>query len=213
MRARWLVLALLAALLLAGCGDEKAEEALPTATVTPLTPSPLPLTWTPGSPGPLPSVTPTPASAVETETSEPGMGGGLAGGTPFPPTWTPGVPPTAAPRISPTPVLPTLPPAPTWTMQPDYCFALTTVGGDLTTRPGIAVTARWTPIEQFSDYLVLLWRPDGSLAHSQTVTGGSHTLPGDLFTTPGVYSWELWPLDKDGNRACFVIGGEVIVRS
>ncbi len=213
MRGRWLVMGLLAAVLLAGCGGTKTEEEPPTATATLPTSSPLPPTWTPGPPGPLPSATPTPEIATETTPGGAGIGGDLAGGTPFPPTWTPGVLPTATPRISPTPVLPTLPPAPTWTMQPDYCFALTTVGGDLTTRPGLAVTVRWTPVEEFSDYLVLLWRPDGSLAYSQTVTGGSHTLPGDLFSTVGVYSWELWPLDKDGNRACFVIGGEVIVRS
>ena len=212
MRERWLVMGLLAAVLLAGCGGTKTEEEPSTATAAPPTPSPLPPTWTPGPPGPLPSATPTLGDAAETTPGGAGIGGDLARGTPFPPTWTPGMPPTSTPRISPTPALATLPPAPTWTMQPDYCFALTTVGGDLTTRPGLAVTVRWTLVEEFSDYLVLLWHPDGSLIYSQTVTGGSHTLPGDLFAAAGVYSWELWPLDKDGNRACFVIGGEVIVR-
>ncbi|MEW6579110.1 MAG: hypothetical protein AB1435_07940 [Chloroflexota bacterium] len=210
MHRGWLLIGLLTAALLAGCGGDKAEE-VPTATATVFTPSPLPPTWTPSPPGFVPSTTPTPENTADRTPGGVNVGGSLAGGTPFPPTWTPGSPPSATPRVSPTPVAPTLPPAPTWTTHPDYCLALTVVGGDLATRAGVAVTVRWTPIAEFSDYLVIVRHPGGGIVYSQTATGGAHTLPGDLFTVTGAYGWEVWPLDAAGNRACYAVGGEIIV--
>lgn len=211
MRRAWLLTGVLAAALLAGCGGGDEAGQTPSATATLVTPSPLPPTWTPRPPGFVPSATPTPENTAVRTPGEASEGGSLAGGTPFPPTWTPGSPPSATPRKSPTPVAPTLPPAPTWTAQPDYCFALKVVGGDLATRAGVAVTVRWTPIAEFSDYLVIVRHPGGGIIYSGPASGGAHLLPGDLFSVAGAYGWEVWPLDAAGNRACFAVGGEIIV--
>ena len=210
MRRGWLLIALLAAMLLAGCGGNETRET-PTATATVFTPSPLPPTWTPVPPGFVPSATPAPEDTADRTPGGASTGGSLAGGTPFPPTWTPGSPPSATPRKSPTPVVPTLPPAPTWTTHPDYCFALTVVGGDLATRAGVAVTVRWTPIAEFNDYVVIVRHPGGGIIYTGTATGGTLLLPGDLFTVAGAYGREVWPLAAAGNRTCFAVCREITV--
>jgi len=210
MRKEWLLSGLLAVALLAGCGGDEAGQT-PPATATLVTPSPLPPTWTPKPPGFVPSATPTPETTATRTPGGTGESGSLAGGIPFPPTWTPGSPPSATPIKSPTPVVPTLPPAPTWTPQPAYCRTLAVVGGDLATRVGVAVTVRWTPIAEFSDYLVIVRHPGGGIVHSEAVAGDTLRLPGDLFSVAGAYGWEVWPLDAAGNRACYAVGGEIIV--
>ncbi|MCZ7538492.1 MAG: hypothetical protein M5U29_00920 [Anaerolineae bacterium] len=210
MRRAWLLTGVLAAALLTGCGGGDEAGQAPSATATLVTPSPLPPTWTPVPPGFVPSATPAPESTTVRTPGGAGEGGALAGGTPFPPTWTAGAPPSATPRKSPTPVTPTLPPAPTWTAHPDYCLGLTVVGGDLATRVGVAVTVRWTPIAEFSDYLVIVRHPGGGIVHSEAVAGDMLRLPGDLFSVAGAYGWEVWPLDAAGNRTCFAVGGEII---
>lgn len=153
-----------------------------------------------------------PPSPTPTPTLEPSpVGGSLVGGTPFPPTWTPGRPPTSTPRGAPTSVPPTLPPAPTWTALPDYCYELTVIGGDTDIRVNTSVTLRWTPIAGFSDYLVLVYFPGGSLAYQQVVKGTEHTVPGEIFRLAGAYGWEIWPLGPQGERLCFPAGGEIVV--
>lgn len=211
MRRAWLLFGVLVAALLAGCGGDGGDGPAPSATATLVTPSSLPPTWTPRPPGFAPSATPAPENTAVRTPGGAGEGGSLAGGTPFPPTWTPGAPPSATPRKSPTPVVPTMPPAPTWTAHPDYCLALTVVGGDLATRVGVAVTVRWTPIAEFGDYLVIVRHPGGGIIYSEAVAGDTLRLSGDLFNVAGAYGWEVWPLDDAGNRACYAVGGEIVV--
>ena len=196
-------IALLAAMLLAGCGGNETRRRLPRRRQS-SRPRRCP-TWTPVRRGSFPRPRPRPKTADRTPG---GASTGRCWRTPFPPTWTPGSPPSATPRKSPTPVVPTLPPAPTWTTHPDYCFALTVVGGDLATRAGVAVTVRWTPIAEFSDYVVIVRHPGGGIIYSGTATGGTLLLPSDLFTVAGAYGWEVWPLDAAGNRTCFAVGGD-----
>ena len=220
MQRRWLLwmARVLSMGVLAACGgggEEQPAEATDSGpTATPFEPSPLPPTWTPSPEGFVPSRTPTPEQNGAGPSGS-GPGGALAGGTPFPPTWTPGPPPTVTPLYSPTPTgtpFPTLPPAPTQTAQPDYCYDLQPVVGELETRAEVGVTLRWTPIERYTRYLVIVRHPGGGVIYTETAEGSTHDVPGDLFNTAGAYGWELWPLDGDGNRVCFPVSGEIIVR-
>lgn len=149
---------------------------------------------------------------TDTPTLEPSpVGGSLAGGTPFPPTWTPAQPPTSTPQVASGSPFPTLPPAPTWTALPEYCYELTVIGGDTEMRVNTRITLRWTPISGFSDYLVLVYYPGGVLAHQQLVKGTEYTVPGEIFGSAGVYGWEIWPINEQGERVCFPAGGEIVV--
>jgi len=156
---------------------------------------------------------PAPPTATPTDTPQPSpVGGSLVGGTPFPPTWTPGKPPTSTPRAATVTSPPTLPPAPTWTALPDYCYELTVIGGDTDIRTGTSITLRWTPISGFSDYLLLVYVPGGGVTYQQVVKGTEHTVPGEVFRVAGAYGWEIWPLTAQGERTCFPAGGEIVVR-
>ncbi len=217
---RWLLImaVVLAGTLLGACGSDNGNQPATSTpdvpSVTPIQRTPFPPTWTPSPAGFVPSRTPTPEK-VQSRPDETGPGGALVGGTPFPPTWTPGPPPTKTPLYSPTPTwtpFPTLPPAPTRTLQPDYCYELQAVSGSMETRAGVPVIVRWNPIPRYSSYLVIVRHPGGGVIYTEPAEGGQHELSGDLFRTAGAYGWEIWPLDDAGNRACFPISGEIIVR-
>jgi len=106
--------------------------------------------------------------------------------------------------------LPTVPPAATWTLQPDYCYTLVG-GGDVQTVVGKPVVITWTPIATVPNYMITVRHPGGGIMFIQVVRGESLQLSGDLFTVAGAYGWEAWPLDEAGQRICFPVSGEIVV--
>ena len=223
-RIGWMLILVLA---LAACGGNDSSPT-PTPSRTPFEPTPLPPTWTPTPAGFVPSPTATIESAEPAEadnTTADAVSGQLQGGQGFPPTWTPG-PAPQRPTVTPRPTLPSsggaagqssgssnLPtgsPAPTWTPQPEYCYELQAIGGDIRSYVGHAVTLAWKPISVFDNYLVEVRHPGGSVVHSAIAPGGSYEIPGEVFTQANVYGWEVSAVDENGNRVCFPISGEII---
>ncbi len=189
----------------------------PTDTPHENSPEPLntsiPSTWTPTPSGFVASLTPpgfvaspaNPPVQVENPTERPG------GGAALPPTWTPGTRPTITPRYTPTELPPTLPLAPTWTAQPEYCSQLQITSPDTRITVGQSVQVSWIPIPQISTYALDVRIPSGDIAYQENVTGSSATLPGSIFTLAGGYSWEVWPLDANGQKICYPASRDIIV--
>jgi hypothetical protein len=214
-------------LLLAACGGDSETAPTVTPSRTPFEPTPLPPTWTASPPGfvPSPTVTAEPDESATETSDQPAdaPSGQVQGGQQLPPTWTPGAA-VGRPTVTPRPALfsssggeqgsgssnmPAGSPAPTWTPQPDYCYTLAPLGGDVRVYVGDSVTLSWQPIPQFENYLVQIWHPGGSVVHSAIAPGGTYTVPGDVFTQANVYGWEVSAVDENGNRVCFSISGEI----
>lgn len=185
------------ALLIAACGSgsdptaESPTDAPPSPTAT-LAPE-IPPTWTPGD---------APDSAAESD---------LAGAEqPRPATWTPRVPDT--PTAAPTPTGPTQTPRPTRTPLPDWCNALVAIEAPDASITGHPVHLRWAALENAARYRVELRNSSGSVLAAGFVESAEYNFPGNLFALPGVYGWEVEPLDQDGGTLCFTISDEIVVR-
>ncbi len=154
--------------------------------------------------------------APPTEANAPAEGEG--NDSVFPPTWTPSpVPPspTARPTLAPEmlaasltpPIGPTKPAS-----APDYCFEFDVLSeGTTHIKTGESVLIAWQPIEQYPDYEVSLWPPSGDAQIREVVQGGSYAFAGELFSVAGVYGWEVWPLDENGQHVCRGLSGEIVV--
>lgn len=200
MRKFGLGSAILLALLIAACGTDSADPTAQPATEAPPSPAAttaptIPPTWTPST---------APNSAA---------GGEQAGEErTLPPTWTPRAfsQPTASP--APTTNPPTQPPRPTFTPLPDWCNALQALEAPDTSITGHPVHLRWAELENVSRYRVELISGTGMPLVSEVVDATEYTVPGDLFAMPGVYGWEVTPVDDGGADVCFAISNEIVVR-
>lgn len=197
-RVARLVALIVLALLIAACGSsggnptaESPTEAPPSPTAT-LAPE-IPPTWTPSA---------APDSAAESDQA----GAAL----PRPATWTPRVPdtPTAAPTV----MGPTQTPRPTRTPLPDWCNALVAIEAPDASITGHPVNLRWAALENAERYRVELRNSSGFVLAAGIVESAEYNFPGDLFAMPGVYGWEVEPLDQDGGPLCFTISDEIVVR-
>ena len=224
MQKVWFVLLLILVPALAACGGkEEKTSATETPTLTPVTPTVLPPTWTPTPEGFVPSKTPTPA---EEELGGASTGdessGQIGGGQEFPPTWTPGKPPSSTPRPTQTRSttsnpsqadtnLATKPAAPTWTPQPEECYNLRPLVEDQAVFVGMSATISWAPVTGYDNYLIEVRHPGGGISHSSFVKGTSYEIPSDVFSVAGAFGWEVWAVRESGERVCFPSSGEIVV--
>lgn len=200
MRKFGVVGAILLALLIAACGTDSADPTAQPATEAPPSPAAttaptIPPTWTP-------NVAPDSAADGEQAGAEPAL----------PPTWTPRgfSQPTVPP--APTANLPTQPPRPTATPLPEWCDALQAIEAPDASVTGHPVHLRWAELENVSRYRVELISGTGMPLVSEVVDATEYTFPGDLFAMPGVYGWEVTPVDEDAADVCFAISNEIVVR-
>lgn len=211
----WLFMMLALVIVLAGCGGEDKEQPTPTSSPspTPLTPTSLPPTWTPSPPGFVASPT---LTLVPTERPVDTTSG--QGGQSLPATWTPGpgrptLTPWRTPTNTPEPglITPTVTEVQPTSSLPEECFELNALQSDQEIMVGEPVAISWTPVPGLGHYLVELYDGLGVLVLSEIVRDTTFALPGELFSRPGVYGWEVTPVFEDGERTCFGIAGEIIV--
>ncbi len=139
---------------------------------------------------------------------------------PLPPTWTPYVAPTATRTLTITP--PPFTAMPTFTL-PANCFEFRAEYERMeeTFILGTAPTLYWTPIEDASEYRVVITDPEGEAVLVRWVDSdvGSFTVPAETFVLDEdaidlavivVYGWEVTPVDETRTGYCDTIGGELI---
>lgn len=241
MRKLGIVSLLALVVLISGCGGGDDDKA-PTPSETPRPLPTLPPEWTATPPGFVPSETPTPAPSstrtpgADGTSGEAGLTSDEAGGAPTPggeddeawfqATWTPVPTNTFVPTFTPTI---TLTPSFTPTSLPDICFELAPVDTVGVTWAGYAVPIRWNYISDlgsFSRYLIQLFKGDQEVWNFIIADPLSYVVPGTTeiqYEIPGhifeenprdqVYSWVVWPLDINGERVCYSINNEIIVKT
>lgn len=233
MSRHWLMTLIGAALLVAACGPTPTPPP-PTATLVPPTPTSrptrtLPATWTPGPP-------PTRARpGAETATAETVAPENTArpGSFTLPPTWTPFVAPTVTRRAddgqpTPTRPRPTITPfagrltrvAPTGQPPtPDSAAIYPAACGSLVVKPETFAQTftnqpamiSWQGVEGAQGYRVWVLNPSGRYTFNQITESTEIEIPGEIFTSPGPYGWEVMAL-IDGDRLCPSITGVIVAR-
>lgn len=233
MSRSWLILLLGSALLLVACGPAPTP---PPPTATPIPPTPtsrptltLPPTWTPGPP-------PTrvrPGAATEIPQSPAAENTARPGNFTLPPTWTPFIAPTVTPHANdgqamPTRPRPTITPftgrltriAPTGqpptpdaaATYPAACESLVVKPDTVTqTFTGRSALISWEGVAGAEGYRVWVLNPSGRYTFNQITQSTEIEIPGEIFTSPGPYGWEVMTL-IDGDRMCPSITGVIVAR-
>ncbi|NLX10111.1 MAG: hypothetical protein GXY36_10685 [Chloroflexi bacterium] len=137
----------------------------------------------------------------------------------FPPTWTPFqrasvTPPPTRSDSNPTggsSNLPNFTPGATWTPLPDVCYELEVLASDENIPVNTPAMINWTPVTGYTSYEFLLVHPSGGTLIQEPVNATTYTVPAEFFAQPGVYGWEVSPMDALGYLQCFSISGEIIV--
>ena len=175
-------------LLLAACGQQPANQALP--TIMPTDANVAPATATPPS-----TVAPTQVP-LERPT--------------LPPTWTASPGPTIAPTAT------TDANAQVGVGQATLAvcgaFAVDREHSMSTYTTGSPVQVFWTPVDTAGSYRIALLDENGTEVLVDYVVEPSYTFAADLFERGKLYAWSVIPLDANKVQMCFERGDEIIPR-
>lgn len=201
MRSPGILIAILLALSLAGCGEDRAAAPASATPEPPTVAAPgvqAPPTWTAG-----------PERALATPA--PGVSAPAGRGGTLPATWTPL--PQAMPMATARPSQTPLPERPTRTPLPEWCSALRQIAAPDLSYTGLPISILWAPVPDVPAYHVELRNPNGTILVSETVSVTEYTFPAELFQEPNVYGWAVTALDESGAPVCYSITNEIVVRA